>query len=205
MRYGHQLFSVKLNDRGISIVNKAIKNSNLSLEKSTLALQTRKNRDTSTDHKIRSSKNSWIDCPNLFKFLNTMCLDINRLADWNLKINGCEDVQYGVYDVGDYYDWHVDQDDHLKPYPTWKDGKSINFPGCRKISVSLMLSGPDEYEGGELDIEFGKPSEEPRYRSFKPDKYEAIFFQSTVWHRVQPVKSGLRKSLVTWFYGPPYV
>ena len=205
MRYGHQLFSVKLNDRGISIVNKAIKNSNLSLEKSTLALQTRKNRDTSTDHKIRSSKNSWIDCPNLFKFLITMCLDINRLADWNLKINGCEDVQYGVYDVGDYYDWHVDQDDHLKPYPTWKDGKIVNFPGCRKISISLMLSGPDEYEGGELDIEFGKPSEEPRYRSVKPDKYEAIFFQSTVWHRVQPVKSGLRKSLVTWFYGPPYV
>ena len=204
MRYGHQLFSVKLNDRGISIVNKAIKNSNLSLEKSTLALQTRKNRDTSTDHKIRSSKNSWIDCPNLFKFLNTMCLDINRLADWNLKINGCEDVQYGVYDVGDYYDWHVDQDDHLKPYPSWKDGKSINFPGCRKISVSLMLSGPDEYEGGELDIEVKGPHRDLRYDTFKLSKGSIIIFRSCLWHRVRPVTSGVRKSLVTWFRGPPF-
>jgi PKHD-type hydroxylase len=205
MRYGHQLFTVKLNDRGISIVDKAVKDSNINLEKSTLALQTRKNRDTSNDKKIRSSKNSWIDNQNLLKFLNTMCLDINRLAEWNLKINGCEDIQYGVYEVGDYYDWHVDQDDHLKPYPVWKDGKCIKFPGCRKMTVSLMLTGPDEYEGGELDLYFGKPSEFPKYDSFKLAKYEAIFFQSDVWHRVQPVKSGLRKSLVTWFYGPPYV
>mgnify|MGYP001366766944 FL=1 len=205
MRYGHQCFTVKLNDRGISIVDKAVEDSNLDLENSTLALQTRKNRDTSNDNKVRSSKNGWIESPNLFKFLNTMCLDINRLAEWNLKITGCEDVQYGVYEVGDYYDWHVDQDDHLKPYPSWKDGKSVNFPGCRKISISLMLSGPDEYEGGELDLHFGKPSEFPRYDSFRPAKYEAVLFQSDVWHRVQPVKSGLRKSLVTWFYGPPYV
>ena len=205
MKYGHYLFSVKLNDRGISIVNRAVENSNLSLEKSILALQTRKNRDTSNDHKQRSSKNAWIDDQNLFKYLNTICLDVNKLAEWNLKINGCEDIQYGVYDVGDYYDWHVDQDDHLKPYPTWKDGKIVNFPGCRKISVSLMLSGPDEYEGGELDLEFYKPNEDKRIESFRPEKYEAIFFQSDVWHRVQPVKSGIRKSLVTWFYGPPYV
>jgi PKHD-type hydroxylase len=68
-----------------------------------------------------------------------------------------------------------------------------------------MLSDPSEYEGGELDLEFGKPNDKPRYTSFKLPKGGLVFFQSDVWHRVCPITSGVRKSLVAWFSGPPYI
>ena len=75
--------------------------------------------------------------------------------------------------------------------------------GCiRKVSMSLLMN--DEFEGGELDIEIYKPGTEPRYDTIKLPKGSAVFFQSDRWHRVRPVTKGIRKSLVAWFYGPPY-
>jgi len=32
---------------------------------------------------------------------------------------------------------------------------------------------------------------------------QAVFFASFILHRVAPVTSGVRKSLVMWFGGPP--
>ena len=72
----------------------------------------------------------------------------------------------------------------------------------RKISMSLFLN--EDYEGGDFDLEIYKPEVDPRYKSFKLPKGSAIFFQGDKWHRVRPVTSGVRKSIVAWFYGPPY-
>jgi PKHD-type hydroxylase len=74
----------------------------------------------------------------------------------------------------------------------------------RKISMTLFMNDPSEYEGGEFDLEIYKPETDCRYETFKLKRGSAIFFQSDVWHRVRPVKSGVRKSIVAWFYGPPY-
>ena len=80
-------------------------------------------------------------------------------------------------------------------------------PNCgiiprRKISFSLLLN--DDYEGGDFDIEYGHPSKELRHATFRLGKNEAIFFKSDFWHRVNPVKSGIRKSLVGWILGKNY-
>ena len=74
----------------------------------------------------------------------------------------------------------------------------------RKISISIWLNDPDEYEGGELDIEVGGPRDDLRYHTFKLPKGSIIVFPSHSWHRVRPVTSGVRKSLVVWFSGPPF-
>ena len=73
----------------------------------------------------------------------------------------------------------------------------------RKISMSLFLN--DDYEGGEFDLEIYKPGDTQRFVTIKPKKYSAVFFLADQWHRVRPVTAGHRKSLVAWFYGPPYV
>ena len=79
------------------------------------------------------------------------------------------------------------------------------FLGSFFVSMSLFLSNPDEYEGGELDLELYGPDAYPeRSNTFRCLKGEALFFQSDYWHRVRPVKSGVRKSLVAWFFGPPF-
>ena len=99
---------------------------------------------------------------------------------------------------GNYYDWHVDQ----HPYTTMSNGVEKRI---RKLSASIFLNEPDEYDGGELELELAGPSHDSRNRSFKLKKGSAIIFQSDTWHRVLPVKSGVRKSLVVWSGGPPYI
>ena len=75
----------------------------------------------------------------------------------------------------------------------------------RKLSITIWLNDPDEYEGGEFDIEVLGPREKgKRYETLKLSKGSIVIFKSDKWHRVRPVTSGVRKSLVTWFRGPPF-
>ena len=39
----------------------------------------------------------------------------------------------------------------------------------------------------------------------KPNVGDLILFPSHIWHKVHPVKSGVRKSLVGWVLGKPFV
>ena len=74
----------------------------------------------------------------------------------------------------------------------------------RKLSTTIWLNDPDEYEGGEFDIEVNGPLDSIRYETLKLSKGSIVIFKSDKWHRVRPVTSGVRKSLVTWFRGPPF-
>ena len=72
-----------------------------------------------------------------------------------------------------------------------------NFVDIRKLSFSIQLTNPQEYEGGELilyinDKEFIAPK----------TKGTIIFFQSNILHEVKPVKKGTRHALVSWVKGP---
>ena len=83
---------------------------------------------------------------------------------------------------------------------TWNsinNTSNINLIGkTRKISMSLVLSDPDEYEGGQLEI-WGKSIDVYK-------KGSIIFFPSWMPHRVTPVTKGTRYSLVMWFIGAPF-
>lgn len=69
----------------------------------------------------------------------------------------------------------------------------------RKISASIMLTDPKKYEGGEFELITNGNIEEPFV--VKPNKGDVIFFASWMPHRVRPVTSGVRKSLVCWVMG----
>ncbi len=61
------------------------------------------------------------------------------------------------------------------------------------VSVTVFLSDPGTYGGGELIIE--TPSGED---AAKPAAGDAILYPSTTLHRVAPVTSGERLAAVTW-------
>ncbi|MBC9228783.1 Fe2+-dependent dioxygenase [bacterium SPL81] len=61
------------------------------------------------------------------------------------------------------------------------------------ISITVFLSEPDEYEGGELIIEDTYGSHE-----VKLDAGDAIVYPSTSLHRVEPVTQGSRIAAFTW-------
>jgi PKHD-type hydroxylase len=86
--------------------------------------------------------------------------------------------------------------------PSGKYGKhvdrAVNMP-VRKLSISIQLTNPEEYEGGELYL----------YQDDKGDLMDKaqgtlIIFPSYVLHEVMPVTKGERNSLVTWVTGKQF-
>jgi len=181
MNYGIRYKQVSFSKNSLQIVSNALKLSN-NFEEAIL--------DKQGISKKRKSKICWIDNRDLYTLLLEMVNSVNVSTNWNFNITGVEPIQYGIYEPDGKYDWHVDQ--YANP---------ING-NVRKISMSLFLN--DNYEGGEFDLELYGPSQKKRYETFKLSAGSALFFHGDQWHRVRPVTSGVRKSLVAWFYGPEF-
>jgi PKHD-type hydroxylase len=71
----------------------------------------------------------------------------------------------------------------------------------RKLSMTIQLSEPNEYEGGEFEIdpEFGVLDQ-----AVIKQRGTVLVFPSFLRHRVAPVTSGIRRSLVCWAEGPKF-
>ena len=123
---------------------------------------------------------------------NETCKEIFNLINETtvIQLTDIEPLQYSEYGVGGEYGWH--RDVHEKPYSNGL---------VRKVSFSTILN--DNFEGGEFDIETKNPADKKRYDTFDNKKHNTIIFSSHMWHRVRPVKSGVRKSIVGWVLGPP--
>ena len=180
MRYGHPYITERI---GAVTISQALSKVDKELEDAKIV--------SASDHVSRSTKVTWINDKNTLSTFLTYAQAANKNAGWDFHIDRIEPLQYAEYSVGDEFGWHVDQ--HNKPYD---DGR------VRKISFSIFLNS--DFKGGEFDIELGNPEQKKRYTTidFKPNT--ALFFQSDYWHRVRPIKSGVRRSLVGWVLGPKY-
>jgi PKHD-type hydroxylase len=127
----------------------------------------------------------------------------NERAGWNFQWDWSEAMQFTKYTKGQYYDWHCDGWD--RPYMREGDPSHGKI---RKLSVTLTLSDPKDYKGGELEFDFRNmdPDKKPNIRKCKEilPKGSLVVFPGFVWHRVCPVKKGSRYSLVIWNLGWPY-
>ena len=107
----------------------------------------------------------------------------NHFGFSNLQIT--EQAQVSEYFKGQFYGWNTDS--------------SVDMdiePPVRKLSMTLLLNDPNEFEGGNLEIAGKKMS---------PMKQgHAAIFASFLQHRVTPVTKGVRKALVVWFSGEPF-
>jgi len=158
---------------------------------------------------VRKSSNAWIDGGNWVSgFVWYYIMKANR-ENFMYDIEGIDsnEIQYTEYQKGEYYDWHVDDnigrclfnDKVLASASNQGENIAIlNGEYVRKLSFTIQLSDPEDYEGGEL--EFKVNNEEPFFAPNK--KGTVIVFDSRTLHRVKEVKSGVRKSLVGWVVGP---
>ena len=132
---------------------------------------------------------SWIpfkEMPEMYRDIEKTMLQANNNHFGFEGMQLTEPGQFTHYPTGGFYDWHIDND---------VSGK--HQPPVRKISMTLLLSPENEFEGGELEfMSKGKRA--------KLKQGEAIFFASWLQHRVKPVTRGERKSLVMWFGGPSF-
>lgn len=132
-----------------------------------------------------------------------LCVATANKQYWHWQMAGHEPLQYTTYGPGQYYQWHTDASS--SPY-----GKSSLWPGMiRKISVTVQLSHPDDYKGGDFLLE------NPRVSPDRADERlltlgnarkrgTVMMFPSHLFHRVSEVTGGMRRSLVGWYLGPPF-
>ena len=141
------------------------------------------------DTKKRITTISWIpfkDMPEMYKDIEATMLKANGNHFGFDGMRLTEVAQFTHYLEGGFYDWHMDNDvlgKHQQP--------------VRKISMTLLLSDPATFEGGELEFM-------SKGKTAKLKQGQAIFFASWLQHRVKPVTQGERKSLVMWFGGPSF-
>ena len=134
---------------------------------------------------FRKSQHAWIHVAGnewIYQKMNDIIMTMNEKF-YNFDVDKCEIFQYTIYkETGDHYNWHVDSDQLSGQY-------------LRKISASVQLSDPSEYKGSNLEIHNSK------LFTFPNNKGDVIMFPSWYLHRVTPLISGVRRSLVVWAVG----
>ena len=152
--------------------------------------------------KKRNSNVVWMNDRWIFKEIQPYVHKANKLAGWNFEWDWSESCQFTKYSKGQYYGWHCDSWD--KPY---NQPNSPSHGKIRKLSVTVTLSDPKKYQGGELefDLKDGAPGKKRivKCNEILP-KGSLVVFPSHIWHRVCPVKKGERNSLVIWNLGWPF-
>lgn len=132
---------------------------------------------------------AWIDQDNMDealqnmwqKFHNIIVKSNNQLWGYNLSCMW-EKAQYTKYKSKQHFGFHFDT------------GK--NEMALRKISSTIMLNDSSEYTGGVFQFFPNK--------DVKMEKGDVICFPSYLLHRVTPVTSGERKTMVLWAGGAYY-
>jgi PKHD-type hydroxylase len=141
--------------------------------------------DAMSDYRQAASQFMMPDRDNrwIFQRLHDLLIPVNN-AVYQFHLAGFEQgVQISEYPVGNGYGWHVDIGHHM----------AIR----RKLSMTVQLSSPDEYDGGELEFMIPTLSADRRIGSL-------CVFPSWMLHRVRPITRGRRWSLVSWICGEPY-
>ena len=146
--------------------------------------------------KKRNSDIVWMNDRWVYKEIQPYVHQANASAGWNFNWDYSESCQFTKY-VGSkkqHYDWHTDSGPRKN-----ENGK------IRKLSMTVALVDGSEYEGGDFEVNLNEPKQEAVH-VIKPARLKGsvTIFPSFVWHRVTPVTSGTRYSLVNWHQGWPH-
>ena len=153
--------------------------------------------------KKRKSNIVWMNDRWIYNEIHPYIHTANKNAGWNFQWDFSESCQFTKYKLDQFYDWHCDS--WSKPYN--RPEEPDRHGKIRKLSVTISLSDENDYEGGDFEFDFrndDKGSNQPQLCKEIRPKGSVVVFPSFVWHRVKPVISGTRYSLVIWNLGWPY-
>ena len=124
----------------------------------------------------------------IFDKISKAIVSLNN-SFYNYDLTHIEDLQFSEYDSSyqGMYRNHTD------------DG--FDSATTRKLSFTIQLSDPDEYEGGDLLL-YRFKLDDPV--AAQKEKGLLVAFPSFTIHEVTPVTKGTRYSLVGWAHGPRF-
>jgi PKHD-type hydroxylase len=161
-----------------------------------------KNEKESIGQNYRNSNVFFVKDSNIIKtyedrIVNTV-EEVNKNI-FNFELSNYMAPQYTVYKEEMYFDWHPDG-----PFGVL-DSRGLNcIPrdlSWRKLSAVLCLTPQDKYTGGDFQIILPNHPNNC-INTIRMDAGSMILFPSFLSHRVLPVETGTRKTLVYWFCGP---
>ena len=172
---------------------------------------------------IRDSEITWMNDQWLYELVYPFLREANQEAGWKYQFGDSESFQFTKYGKGQFYGWHADGNScHFGKYKraipgvTPKDNNGMYPKGLtdnprmvgkiRKLSMTINLNAPGDYEGGNLKFDYGPHTTGERYHECTEIRPQGsiIIFPSYVYHQVTPVTSGTRYSLVLWTLGDPF-
>jgi len=109
---------------------------------------------------------------------------LKAILDSNIKVKGSKvhgigKYQFTKYDVGEHYDWHTDSD---------------NSSLFKNRFCSIVIQLNNDYTGGNLEYKDATNV----IHEFERGIGNLFIFYSALEHRVVPVETGVRYSLVNW-------
>ena len=138
---------------------------------------------------VRLSNITWLyandDLEWVFRKITDVVLFLNNKY-FNFDIFGLnEGLQFTNYKApSDKYEKHVDRAQGIL---------------VRKLSLSIQLTDPKDYQGGELFL-----YEDEKGKEMSKEQGTLILFPSFILHEVKPVTKGERNSLVSWVTGKQF-
>jgi PKHD-type hydroxylase len=182
-----------------------------------------KTADVEKDRYVRDSQVSWLDDRWIYDLIHPFLRTANKEAGWNFEWDYSEAFQFTKYNKGGFYGWHADGNScnfgkYKRIIPgvspknadgTYPSGYTINpnmVGKVRKLSMTINLNKPGEYEGGNLKFDFGPHAQGRRFHECTEIRPQGsiIVFPSFVYHQVTPVTRGTRYSMVLWSLGQPF-
>lgn len=112
---------------------------------------------------------------------------------FNFHITKLDYIQISKYTADNYSEYKSHQD------VFWLNGDPEFH---RKLSCSIQLSNPLDYDGSDLELE-NVDEEYPPVNDIRMQG-TSIYFPSFIYHKVTPITRGTRYSLVAWFDGPKW-
>lgn len=135
----------------------------------------------------RVARASWIPVDGDTRWVyERIAIMVSRLNRWyRYELFGfLEPLHFIRYETGGKFDWHLDC--------------GGDRTCTRKLSVTVQLTAPHEYDGGALEFCPQGELHRSRYHG------AAIVFPSMLAHRVTPVSRGVRHAIVAWIHGPSF-
>ena len=136
-------------------------------------------KDDKINRSIRDSKIAWLHPNTETHWLFDRAIIIFSSS---LPFSTLQSMQYTIYDSkGSHYDWHRDV------------GNGDEIMKARVTVGIVQLSHPSEYKGGVLQLKHGS-----EIIDVMKTKGMVTTFPIDMEHRVTPVTSGVRKTLIMW-------
>lgn len=133
-----------------------------------------------------ASEVCWLEQDKAPRWLRQRLLELMQSAikRFNFDISApLENFKLIKYRRGNRVQWHVD----------CGGGET----DTRKMTLTVLLSPPDDFEGGDLALA-------TRHSELHRDIGDAVIFPAFLVHKVSTVKRGTRHVLVTWAHGPRF-